>query len=98
MDATALLGELRHVHKSLSDAQLDLQSAPAREAGSSATEVIASDPHRTTVISRPAQHTQIFSAGGAAAAPAAEQRPLSARESKKRQRSSPAAPGVLSRT
>ncbi|MGM0931464.1 MAG: Stk1 family PASTA domain-containing Ser/Thr kinase [Actinomycetota bacterium] len=86
VDATALLGELRHVHKSLSDAQLDLQTAPASEAGTSATEVIASDPHRTTVISRPTQHTQIFSAGEAAAAPAGEQQPLSARESKKRQR------------
>ena len=71
-----------------------------REAGASATEVIASDPHRTTVISRPARRRQIFSAGGAAAAPAAEQRPLSARESKKRHGElfAPATPGVPSRT
>lgn len=87
VDAAALLGELRHVHKSLSDAELDTQAAPSKPAAASDTEVISTDPNRTTVIPRPAQHTQIFSAGQtAAAAPAVEQRPLTARESKKRQR------------
>jgi serine/threonine-protein kinase len=87
VDAAALLGELRHVHKSLSDAQLDARPPRAEPAGTSSTQVIPSDPHRTTVLSRSTNHTQVFSAGeAAAAAPAVQQRPLSARDSKKRQR------------
>jgi eukaryotic-like serine/threonine-protein kinase len=67
IDANALLGELRHVRTTLSDADLDGHSAPPAPAAPAPTEavpapnpteVLGRDPNRTTVIPPSYQHTQ----------------------------------------
>nr|WP_043845944.1 Stk1 family PASTA domain-containing Ser/Thr kinase [Arthrobacter crystallopoietes] len=68
IDANALLGELRHIRTTLSDAELDGRSPTARPQTASAptealpaagpTEVVAKDPNRTTVIAPSYRHTQ----------------------------------------
>ncbi|MET4061340.1 beta-lactam-binding protein with PASTA domain [Arthrobacter sp. UYP6] len=74
VDGRALLGELRHIRTSLSDAQLDFhcsgpveqdQSGTQHPAGSDATEAL--DPFATTALNRsPAGATEVISAAGAA--------------------------------
>ncbi|WP_336716491.1 Stk1 family PASTA domain-containing Ser/Thr kinase [Arthrobacter sp. USHLN218] len=81
IDANALLGELRHVRTTLSDADLDGHSEPAPPAAPALTEavpapnpteVLGRDQNRTTVISPSYQHTQALTRPPEpAAAPAA---------------------------
>lgn len=78
IDANALLGELRHVRTTLSDADLDGHSEPAPAAPAAVTqavpapnptEVLRGDQNRTTVISPSYQHTQALARPPEAAVP-----------------------------